>query len=58
MDLWVTNTTTELWGLIGVVQFYRGILLRCCHVVASLAESIGGPKGRKGLCNNSFGIFV
>ena len=40
------TTTTEVQGLIGMVQSYRDVWTRCSHILAPLIKASIGPKGR------------
>ena len=52
MDLRWPKSTTEVWALIAVVQYYRYMCLSRFHVLAPLKEANSGPKGRKMPCND------
>ena len=43
-------------ALVGMVQYFRGVLPRRSHRLSPLTEVDSGPKGRTAICNNELEV--
>ena len=53
MDLGRTNTNTETWALIGMIEYYRDLCPRQYHVLDPTKDEVRRPKCRKIIWNEA-----